>query len=128
MEDTYRYGDVPRYLMYPPDNERLGIFTILVPIIFVVAGVLYMIHQCKCLASMVNAGGGDDDSAAYEKVLTDLAALRDEHRTNQEAVKADIRAEMDALRKIQTDVSAQMGEIKTLILQLTKVQGNDKED
>jgi len=89
-----------------------------------------MIHQCRYLANEINAGGGDDSArSTYQKVMTDLAALRHEHRSHQEAVKADIKAEMDSLRKIQTDMSAQMGEIKTMVQQLSKAQGkNDKKD
>ena len=120
--------------MYSPNNLSLDIAAIitvfLVPLIFVVIGVLYMIHQCRYLANEINAGGGDDSArSTYQKVMTDLAALRHEHRTHQEAVKADIEAEMDALRKIQTDMSEQMGEIKTMVQQLSKAQGkNDKKD
>lgn len=110
-------------------EQSLDITTILVvfliPILFVVIGVSLMWYQCKRLANQINNDKLGDHSAAtatYQTIMADLASLREEHRTDQERVKADIKAEMDTLKKLQTDMSTQMGEIMTLVQQLAEAQ------
>ena len=99
---------------------------LLLALIFVAVGVLSVIRQCRALTNQINntkdeeRGGGTSDS--YQNLVKDLQAVREEHRTNQSEVKAELRMEMDALRGLQNDMATQMVEIRSMVEQLTDVQ------
>ena len=99
---------------------------LLLALIFVAVGVLSVIRQCRALTNQINntkdeeRGGGTSDS--YQNLVKDLQAVREEHRTNQSEVKAELRTEMDALRGLQNDMATQMVEIRSMVEQLTDVQ------
>ena len=99
---------------------------LLLALIFVAVGVLSVIRQCRALANQINntnaeeGGGGTSDS--YQNLVKDLQAVREEHRTNQSEVKAELRTEMDALRGLQNDMATQMVEIRSMVEKLADVQ------
>lgn len=99
---------------------------LLLALIFVAVGVLSVIRQCRALANQINntnaeeGGGGSSDS--YQNLVKDLQAVREEHRTNQSEVKAELRTEMDALRGLQNDMATQMVEIRSMVEKLADSQ------
>ena len=99
---------------------------LLLALLFVAVGVLSVIRQCRALANQINntnaeeGGGGTSDS--YQNLVKDLQAVREEHRTNQSEVKAELRTEMDALRGLQNDMATQMVEIRSMVEKLADSQ------
>ena len=99
---------------------------LLLALIFVAVGVLSVIRQCRALKNQINntnaeeGAGGTSDS--YQNLVKDLQAVREEHRTNQSEVKAELRTEMDALRGLQNDMATQMVEIRSMVEKLADVQ------
>ena len=96
---------------------------LLLALIFVGVGVLSVIRRFRALTNQINnTNGGDGTSGSYRNLVEDLKALREEHRTNQSEVKAELRTEMDALRGLQNDMATQMVEIRSMVEKLADVQ------
>ena len=106
------------------DTDPTTVLSLLfLALIFVAVGVLSVIRQFRALTNQIsdtNGGGGTSDS--YQNLVEDLKALREEHRTNQSEVKAELRTEMDALRGLQHDMATQMVEIRSMVEKLADVQ------
>jgi len=60
--------------------------------------------------------------------VADLKSLREEHRTNQSEVKAELRTEIGALKGLQSDMAAQMVEIRSMVEKLAGAQHHVKGD
>ena len=113
-------------------NPTTILSLLLLALIFVAIGVLSIIRQCRILTNRMSSnnfaeeeggGGGEkSDSRSYQNLVNDLKALREEHRTNQSEVKAELRAEMDALRGLQSDMATQMVEIRSMVERLAEAQ------
>ena len=99
---------------------------LLLALIFIAVGVLSVIRQCRALANQINntnaeeGSGGTSDS--YQNLVKDLQAVREEHRTNQSEVKAELRTEMDALRGLRNDMASQMVKIRSMVEELADAQ------
>ena len=113
-------------------NPTTILSLLLLALIFVAIGVLSTIRQYRTLTNRMSSnnhaeeeggGGGEkSDSRSCQNLVKDLKALREEHRTNQSEVKAELRAEMDALRGLQSDMATQMVEIRSMVERLADAQ------
>ena len=99
---------------------------LLLALVFIAIGVLSVIRQCRALTNQISStnaegrGGGISDS--YQNLVEEVRALREEHRTNQSEVKAELRTEMDALRGLQNDMASQMVKIRSMVEELADAQ------
>ena len=120
---------------FAADADPATVLSLLVvALIFVGVGVLSVTRQCRSLANQINNknaeedGGGGGTSRSYQKLVADLKSLREEHRTNQSEVKAELRTDIGALKGLQSDMAAQMVEIRSMVEKLAGAQHHVKGD
>lgn len=111
--------------MTESDREG-GISTLVVGILaasFVLVGIASLVQQFVSLRRRLKKKSRVKQSIT-QPTKDDLVELKKEFRISQARMNREIESEMESMRKLQNEVSAQLVELKDVMTKLVSVQNN----